>query len=354
MARRTALLVASTGGHLEEMNRLAPRFVPHFEDVAYATFDDPQTRSLLAHQRTYFVRKIPPRGLREALEDLQPAIRIIRSGRFTDVISTGSAIAVPFLLAARMLGVRAHYIESAARSAGPSLSGRIVARVPGVRLYTQYPSWAGGPWAYRGSVLDNFDLSPTARSVRPVSRAVVTLGTMRGYPFTRAVRAAERVLAELGTPDREVLWQVGDVDPAIVPGEARDMVPAAELHAAIAEADVVIAHAGAGSSIRILESGRTPVLLHRRRRFAEHIDDHQVMIARELGRRDLAVARDPDLLCAADVEAAMGRLVVSTRLPDPFELATGRPGALRTAELHLASTAILTPPRAADPAMRSA
>lgn len=323
MARHTALLVASTGGHLEEMNRLASRFVPHFEDVAFATFDDPQARSLLAGARTYFVHKIPPRGLREALEDLQPALRIIRSGRFTDVISTGSAIAVPFLLAARMLGARAHYIESAARADGPSLSGKIVSRVPGVRLYCQYPSWSDARWAYRGSVLDHYRLSETVRPARPVARAVVTLGTMDGYPFTRAVRAAARVLAEIGTPDREVLWQVGDVDPALVPGEARTMVPSAELNAAISEADLVIAHAGVGSSLRILGSGRAPVLVHRSARHREHIDDHQLMIADELGRRDLAVSRNPDRLTAADAELAMSRLVVESHDVAPFRLHHG-------------------------------
>ena len=336
MPRRTALLVASTGGHLEQISRLAPRFSPHFDDVAFATFDDQQSRSLLAGSRTYFVTKIPPRGLREALEELQPALRIIRSGRFTDVISTGSAIAVPFLVAARMLGVRAHFIESAARADGPSLSGRIVARVPGVRLYTQYPEWSSPAWAYRGSVLDTFELSTTPRTVRPVARAVVTLGTMRGYPFTRAVRAAATVLAEVGTPDREVLWQVGDVDPALVPGRAHVMVPAADLHAAIADADLVIAHAGAGSAIRILESGRSPVLLHRRRRHREHVDDHQMMIATELARRDLAVTRDPDRLTAADARAAMERLVVTTHATVPFELTTGRVGRLRPADIPLA------------------
>ena len=360
MARRTALLVASTGGHLEQISRLAPRFAPHFDDVAFATFDDHQSRSLLTGSRTYFVHKIPPRGLREALEDLQPAIRIIRSGRFTDVISTGSAIAVPFLLAARMLGVRAHYIESAARADGPSLSGRIVARVPGVRLYCQYPAWAEGRWSYRGSVLDHYVVSETARPARSVARAVVTLGTMRGYPFTRAVRAAERVLAELGTPDREVLWQVGDVDPAIVPGEARDMVPSAELHAAIAESDLVIAHAGVGSSLRILESGRAPLLVHRLAAHHEHIDDHQIMIADELSRRDLAVSRDPDALTPQDAELAMSRLVQTTHRAAPFELYTGR-GAPPTADapvLDGRSTVVLlealdrTPPGRATPAGR--
>lgn len=52
---RTALLVASTGGHLEQLKRLEPRFAPAFDQAAYATFDDPQSRSLLAGRDVHFV-----------------------------------------------------------------------------------------------------------------------------------------------------------------------------------------------------------------------------------------------------------------------------------------------------------
>jgi hypothetical protein len=53
-------------------------------------------------------------------------------------VSTGSAIALSFLPVARLRGVPCHCIESAARSASPSQTGRLLRRVPGVRLYTQY------------------------------------------------------------------------------------------------------------------------------------------------------------------------------------------------------------------------
>lgn len=289
---RRALLVASTGGHLEQLTRLEPRFHPAFTESVFVTFDDAQSKSLLHGRQVHHVPRIPPRGAKQAAAAMAPALRLLRQERVTDVISTGSAIAVPFLLAARALGVRAHYVESAARSEGPSLSGKILSKVAGVNLYCQYEQWADDRWHYGGSVFDSYYATQHHRPATTAHRVVVTLGTMRGYPFTAAISATRRVLAEIAAPDCDVLWQVGDTP---VPDLAtRDLIPARELREAIDAADLVVAHAGIGSCLQILDSGRAPVLLPRRRSMGEHIDDHQAMIAEELDRRRLAVSRQPE------------------------------------------------------------
>lgn len=319
-APRKALLVASTGGHLEQISHLERAFRPQFDEIDFATFDDAQSRSLLAGRRVHHVDYIPPRGVQKALKAQMPALNLLRTGGYTDVLSTGSAIAVPFLWAARILKRRAHYIESAARSEGPSLSGRIAWRIPGVHLYTQYPLWAEGRWQYRGSVFDRYALAPEARPPRMAHRVVVTLGTMRTYSFRRAVDAVRRVLGDVAAPDVEILWQVGDTPVSDLPIDAKRLVPAAELSAAIAEADLVFAHAGIGSCLQIFDAGRVPVLLPRRVEFGEHIDDHQRMIAYELDRRGLAVRSDPDDLSPDALLTAMSGRVVAESEPAPFRL----------------------------------
>lgn len=326
MAARRALLVASTGGHLEQITQLAPRLSPEFDEVEFATFDSPQSRSLLEGHKVHTVPLIPPRDLRQASNAFRPAMRIIRKVRFTDVISTGSAIAVPFLMAARLQGVRTHYIESAARTEGPSLTGRMLRPVPGINLYCQYPSWARDPWNYRGSVIDRFEshrLSELSQNRKTPSRAVVTLGTMVGFPFPRAVAAAERALAEVGTPDMEILWQVGDMDAKVSRGEVHSMIPSKEMDAAIRAADVVIAHAGVGSALRVLGAGHMPILLCRKASHGEHIDNHQWLIANELTRRNLTVARDPDDLRAEDLLYALSHEVRPVENIPPIRLETG-------------------------------
>ena len=152
-------------------------------DVVWATFDTPQSRSLLAGQRVFHVRYTAPRDLSNTARNAREAIRLVRSLRPTHAVSTGSAIAVSFLPVAAAFGARCHYVESAARSDGPSLTGRIVRRVPSVSTYTQYPSWAGRRWQYAGSVFDDFMAArPDAPRVDQLTCSRPRHGTRHGPP----------------------------------------------------------------------------------------------------------------------------------------------------------------------------
>jgi UDP-N-acetylglucosamine transferase subunit ALG13 len=172
--------------------------------------------------------------------------------------------------------------------------------VPGIELFTQYPHWARPPWQYAGSVFDAFVAGPQTLHDGTIRRAVVTLGTMEDYPFSRLIHQVRRILP----CDVEVLWQVGCTDVASLPIAARCQLPARELQQAIEEADVVIAHAGCGSSVTALEAGKKPVLVPRRRCYGENVDDHQVLVAEELAKRDLAIVRSVEALGMDDIYLA--------------------------------------------------
>ncbi|WP_195908945.1 glycosyltransferase [Microlunatus sp. Gsoil 973] len=319
-AHPKTLLVAATGGHLEQLYRIRPRLVPECGEIQWVTHDDPQSRSLLAGERVTVVPYVPPRGYREIARNTPAAWKMIRNGHFDRVISTGAGVAIPFLAAARMSGVECHYIESAARADGPSVTGRIAARMPGVRLYSQYQAWAGGDWNYRGSLFDSFE--PQETDAPQIRRVVVTLGTMRTYGFRRAVDHLLQLLPQVTDPGAEILWQVGVTDPDGISGDVRSSVPNAELRDAIGAADLVIAHAGIGSAITALELGKRPVLIPRRPQFNEHVDDHQSLIAGELGRRRLAVSAEADVLTTDDLIEAASARVISTDAAGPFRLRT--------------------------------
>lgn len=322
MTRPTALLVAESGGHLDQLTRLEPRLRPVFDRAVYVTSSTDQSRALLRGRDVRFVRRVPPRGIGQAVSALLPALRLIRRERVTDVVSTGSAIAVPYLIAARMLGLRAHYIESAARTDGPSLTGTILQRVPGIHLYTQYAHWADGSWTYRGSVFDGFSSSTPDQQSGRLDHVVVTLGTMHQYPFDRAVEAIRRVVLPRVHPQTQILWQVGEAQTEGLNGDVQVSLPSTDLRRAIAEADLVVAHAGTGSSLQILDAGRVPLLLPRSVQHREHIDDHQVLIADELSSRGLAVAVDPDELQQSHLDAVLHRRVRQDDEAAPFVLET--------------------------------
>lgn len=150
------LLVASTGGHLDQLHRFRQAFTPELDQVEWVTFDTGQSRDLLSGEVVHCIPFIAPKDLIGTRQGAAAALQLLRTHRYTRVISTGAAVAVPFIGIARSLGLAAHYIESAARSAGPSLSGNLVARVPGVRLYAQYAAWTAGRWQFRGAVFDGY------------------------------------------------------------------------------------------------------------------------------------------------------------------------------------------------------
>ena len=291
------LLIASTGGHLEQLLRLKERLEPRPDKIEWATFDDAQSRSLLADEVVHHVPYVAPRSYNRVITNIPAAERILRTGQYSRIVTTGSAITLSFLPIARARGVSCHFIESAARATGPSLTGSIVGRIPGMRLYSQYPAWASDKWQYRGSMFDSYRAVAADPGGRTTARrVVVTFGTMRTYGFRRAAEALAKVLPEVLAPDAQVLWQVGVTDVGDLGIEGRESVPASELREAISQADLVIAHAGVGSALTALDLGKAPVLLTRLRAHNEMVDDHQLMIAGELDRRGLAVSVDPDEL----------------------------------------------------------
>jgi UDP-N-acetylglucosamine--N-acetylmuramyl-(pentapeptide) pyrophosphoryl-undecaprenol N-acetylglucosamine transferase len=315
----TTLLVSSVGGHLADLHRLLPRIQGLDEERVWVTFDTAQSRSLLAKEKVLYVDHTGPRDVKNVLRHSLLASHLLRRRHpFTRVVSAGSGIALSFLPLARLRGAECHYIECSARSVGPSTTGRLLRRVPGISLYTQYPGWAQPPWVYSGSVLDTFAPGRSSPGESTIKRAVVTLGTMQDHSFRSLIERAHAILP----PDAEVLWQVGCTDVSDLPIEAHEQLPARVLQQAIEAADVVIAHAGCRSSVSVLEAGKKPVLVARRAARGENVDDDQISIAAELAERDLAVMRPVEELTLADLLLAARSSVRTESEPPPFHLAS--------------------------------
>ena len=308
------LLVASTGGHLAELHRLRPRFLGAGDDVVWVTPDSDQRRSLLGDEPVIHVRDVPPRAYRAVAANSVAAVRILRETGAQRVISTGAGIALSFLPLARASGLSCHYIESAARLDGPSVTGRILRACRGAHLYAQYEEWARPPWRYSGSVFDDITSVPAPNPV-PIGRAVVTLGTLH-FPFDRLLRRLREVLP----PHVDVLWQVPYASSVELPGRVVRVLPHDELEAVMRDADVVICHSGIGSALAALSAGKCPVLVPREVSFGEHVDDHQRQVATLLADRGLVVTCDATTLATADLDRAAGSVTTSSGAPPPFVL----------------------------------
>ena len=108
----------------------------------------------------------------------------------------------------------------------------------------------------------------------------VTVGNAT-QPFNRMLDAVCAIAKHLPQP---VVIQYGATDDfSCSDCEAVDFMGMREFDEQISNAELLIMHAGAGSVINAVRSGKTPVVMPRRVDLGEHVDDHQIEFCRQLG-----------------------------------------------------------------------
>jgi UDP-N-acetylglucosamine transferase subunit ALG13 len=310
----TAMLVATSGGHLTQLNLLRPRIVPR-GDVVWVTDATAQSTSMLAGQRVVELPNRAPRAYFGILRDYARLCAVFRRERIDHVYSTGAQMALSAMLAAKTFRVPFSYIESGTRVRELSATGRLLAYVPGIARYVQYPFAADARWRYALSVFEGFRVEPAAP--RPGSpRVVVTVGGNAHYGFERLVRSLHAVIPA----DWSVLWQVGPSDVADLGIETVASLPNERLRREIADADLVISHAGTGSILTALQLGKRPIVVPRRAARGEHVDGHQNDLAAFVASEGLALVREADEITRDDLEDSRRWRVSLVGRPEPVVL----------------------------------
>ena len=284
------LLVASAGGHLDELMIHIERLRIDRQSAVWVTSRTPQTEAILRGEQVVWIPRVGSGEMAKAALGLPAAIKIHRRIRPDLVISTGALFSTPHLVAASLARCETWFIDSATRVAGPSSTGTFARRFTHAKLYTQSDRWSDPKWTPVPSVFDAFEARPSAEQGANLlrGRATVSLGSEL-WPFTRAVERVRQLL-----PQATIEWQVGVTEYELSGHLLRQWLPADELRTAIRQSDVVVMHAGVGSVLVALESGKIPVILPRRKRHREMVDDHQIEVAALLADRGLAVSVDPD------------------------------------------------------------
>jgi UDP-N-acetylglucosamine transferase subunit ALG13 len=128
---------------------------------------------------------------------------------------------------------------------------------------------------------------------------VLLLGTHE-QPFERAIDAVVPL-----TATDDVVVQHGHTSPR--PDLQRvtwlEFVPYERIVELCRQATGVISHAGVGTIMTVLANGKTPVVVPRLARYGEHVDDHQLQIAREFDAHGMVVAAEEH----DDIRAALRR-----------------------------------------------
>jgi UDP-N-acetylglucosamine:LPS N-acetylglucosamine transferase len=130
------LLVASSGGHLLQLRQLASLWTR--EERSWVTFQRSDAESMLAGEAVTWAYHPTNRNTINALRNLWLAWRLIRRERPRAIVTTGAGVAVPFAIIGRLAGIKVVYIESMARVATPSLTGRLIYPVA-THFFIQWP-----------------------------------------------------------------------------------------------------------------------------------------------------------------------------------------------------------------------
>lgn len=145
------LLVASPGGHIQQMLALQPAWGDL--ESRWVTLEAADTKFLLDPATRSFAHGPTARNIPNLFRNLRLAWKIVRDYKPDVILSTGAALAVPFFIVGRLLGVRLVYVESFTRVHRPALAGRLVYPLTDV-FFIQWPTSSRRRRAiYAGSVV---------------------------------------------------------------------------------------------------------------------------------------------------------------------------------------------------------
>lgn len=117
------LLVGSSGGHLAQLIALEPWW--ELRERAWVTFRTPHAISLLEGEQVDFAFFPTTRNVPNLISNFAVAARVLLRRRPDLVVSTGAAVAIPFFVIAKILGIKTVYVEVYDRIDSRTVSGRI-------------------------------------------------------------------------------------------------------------------------------------------------------------------------------------------------------------------------------------
>lgn len=130
----------------------------------------------------------------------------------------------------------------------------------------------------------------------------VALGTHE-QPFERALWAVAPLAGS-----HELVIQHGHTPPrADLSARWLDFGSYDEILGLMRQASAVVCHAGVGTILSALETGKQPVVLPRLRQHREHVDDHQLQITKAFADRGIVIAcfeGDDITACVSQARAA--------------------------------------------------
>ncbi len=144
----------------------------------------------------------------------------------------------------------------------------------------------------------------------------VTVGNAT-QEFSRLLRAMDDLAAH-GLNGEPVVMQSGTAEYRAAHCKQRDYFPSAEFVNLIENASIVVCHGGAGTLHHVFQAGKVPVVMPRRIKYGEHVDDQFQLVKAIAAAGRIIPAYEPEDLPAALSEA---RALQERSRPGPPETA---------------------------------
>ncbi|CAJ2231390.1 glycosyltransferase [Lactiplantibacillus plantarum] len=116
----------------------------------------------------------------------------------------------------------------------------------------------------------------------------VTVGTHE-QPFNRLIEWIDQMKREGLLTDESVFLQIGYSTYIPKYCQYKDFISPQEMDYFMQKADRIITHGGPSSFIGALQHGKEPIVVPRRKKFNEHINDHQLVFCNELVKRGFPI-----------------------------------------------------------------
>lgn len=273
-AKKRVIFAASTGGHLVELEQLSEMF-GRYESMLVTERDefseslakkyDIQTQFLEKDINSNLLGKISIN-----IRNLLCCIKLTRSFRPEIVISTGASSSILMCWAAKIFTrSKVIYIETAANISSSTSSGFLAYAVANLFIVQYKELIKVYPKAVYGGTIFNVD-SETSKTKKHI---LVLLGTQKN-PFVRPLNQLEKL--ELKD---DIIVQAGHTKFDSEKMKILPIISQQEYDKLNKEAEIVITHAGVGSIIQALKLGKPTIVIPRRKKYGEHLNNHQQQIA---------------------------------------------------------------------------
>jgi UDP-N-acetylglucosamine transferase subunit ALG13 len=300
-------LACSSGGHLAQMMELKEVYgrYNHF----FVTYRSADTIELAEKEKVHFLVNPHRHPILTILNIVQSFKRFIKE-KPDIVLTTGAGVALPMCYIAKLYRKKIIFIESFSRVEKPSLFGRLIYPIANLTIVQWKPLLEYYKRAEYGGPIFNFSGDNVDKN-KIKDQIFVTVGTL-STGFDRLLKEID-MLIEKRVIREKVIAQIGSSKYTPKNYEWFRLASKEVFGDTMKESKIVITHGGVGSITNALKFNKRTIVVPRRKKFGEIVNDHQLEITRELERQGKIIA----VYDIRDLEKAL-------KLAEKFEVTTAK------------------------------